>query len=496
MTPAPSKASLHYRNIFTSRTEEELDTIALVKRFMERLVGDEEFRKKLNKNHETPNPVAIEYGIDIDLMQALPLWHNQYAKYRFKPELEKEWPLADAFDRYINQMRQHRTVIREQGDMSKSNSRFHAWRERQIARSASEIPGNYEAITHPIISFELSQGCSVGCWFCGISAGQFQGYYPYTEEHSTLWQEILGSVSELFGEAAHTGFCYWATDPSDNPDYPKFINDYYQITGYLPQTTTAAPLKNVALTREIMALFNQYRCVTNRFSVTTLRQLNLIHQTFTPRELLGVELVTQNKESLNLKAMAGRAIERKKRLQAAGRNDEISKLKGDHATIACVSGFLVSMMKQNIQLVSPCRSCEQWPLGYRIYDERHFDTGEEFRAILQDMIEQFMPESVPDESILSFRKDLNYIAPEDGRTNTFKLKSPYVEHNCNGMPFMARLGELIAGGRLSAKEIIKQLAPSDAQANLVSSALQHFFVKGLLNDDPAYDGIATQRKLA
>ncbi len=72
MNPAPSKATLHYRSIFTSRTEEELDTIALVKRFIERLVGDQDFRKKLKENHQNPNPVVKEYGIDIDLMQALP----------------------------------------------------------------------------------------------------------------------------------------------------------------------------------------------------------------------------------------------------------------------------------------------------------------------------------------------------------------------------------------------------------------------------------------
>jgi len=230
--------------------------------------------------------------------------------------------------------------------------------------------------------------------------------------------------------------------------------------------------------------------------VTTLRQLNLIHQTFTPRELLGVELVAQNKESLSLKAMAGRAIERKKRLQEAGRNDEISKLKGDHATIACVSGFLTSMMKQTVQLVSPTRSCEKWPLGYRIYDEQRFSNGEEFKAILQDMIERFMPESVPSESILSFRKDLTYLPPADGASNFFQLKSPYVEHKCNGMPFMARLGELISTGHYSAAEVANQLVLSGQSLSSINEALQHLYVKGLLNDDPAYNGIATQRQAA
>ena len=150
-------------------------------------------------------------------------------------------------------------------------------------------------ITHPILAFELSAGCTIGCWFCGVSADRFHGNFAYTAENARLWRAILDHCVDLFGTGAQTGFCYWATDPTDNPDYPRFLADYHAATGNLPQTTTAAPLKNLAFTREILRLSDQHRCVINRFSILTLRILDAVHAAFSAEELMGVELVLQNR---------------------------------------------------------------------------------------------------------------------------------------------------------------------------------------------------------
>lgn len=486
MTTPHSKAILYYRNIFTSRSAQELDEISNIKRFMELFNSDEIFRKKLQENHLDPNSIAIEYSLKIDLQQLLPLWHKQYIQYRFKPGQEQEWPLVILFDRYISDMRGYRAIMREQGNMSQSYPRFHAWRERQIERSASEIPGNHEAIPHSIISFELSQGCSIGCWFCGVSAEKFSGYYPYNAENARLWRAIVQIVYALFGEAAHTGFCYWATDPCDNPDYVKFISDYHRMTGYLPQTTTAAPLKNLKLTREILQLSKQHQCVQNRFSVVNLSSLNQIHQTFTAKELLNVELISQNKESLKLKTLAGRASERQKRFFHSGRSDEILKLKTDHSTIACVSGFLVNMMKKTVQLISPTYACEKWPSGYRIYDERHFTDSTTFQTTLIDMIDAYMHESVPDGHLISFRKDLTFKAMEGDDESSFQLSNKRVKHTCRGFSFMRLLGELIATGTYCADRLTAQLLEAGADTEQTKNTLQHLHDKGLLNDEPDY----------
>ncbi|MBY5336896.1 hypothetical protein HFO99_23710 [Rhizobium leguminosarum] len=203
--------------------------------------------------------------------------------------------MAVTWREYMDEMVRHRDILRDQGSMSVTYPRFHAWRERQIRRCDDVLGTSAKSITHPVIAFELSEGCTGGCWFCGLSAGQFKGSYEYSKEHAGLWRGVVGVAREIFGSAANTGFCYCATDPMDNPDYDRFLFDYYQITGTLPQTTTAMPLKDLALTKRVLELFECYRCVTNRFSVLSTDQLNQIHAAFSPEDLMGVELVLQGK---------------------------------------------------------------------------------------------------------------------------------------------------------------------------------------------------------
>jgi len=163
--------------------------------------------------------------------------------------------------------------------------------------------------------------------------------------------------------AARSGFCYWASDPADNPDYPRFIEDYALITGALPQTTTAAPLRDLGFTREVLALQSRYPGVGSRFSILSLKMLDDVHAAFSALELIQVGLVLQNRGALVGRAAAGRALARRERLSAAGRRDDISPVDSDQATIACVSGFLVGMVARTVKLVSPTRACERWPLG-------------------------------------------------------------------------------------------------------------------------------------
>lgn len=145
------------------------------------------------------------------------------------------------WDEYMREMLRYRDLLRNQGEMSMVNPRFHAWRERQIRRCNDELRELAPSITHPIIAFELSEGCTVGCWFCGLSADRFKGYYEYSEEHGELWRGVVGVASEMFGSAARTGFCYWATGPIDNPDYDCFLSDYHQITGCIATNDDGRP---------------------------------------------------------------------------------------------------------------------------------------------------------------------------------------------------------------------------------------------------------------
>ncbi|MBP2236447.1 radical SAM family RiPP maturation amino acid epimerase [Sinorhizobium kostiense] len=461
----------HWRQIFERRTPEQRRTLSHVKRFMERLAGDMKFRTALSENVDAPRAVTERYGIEVDPAEMLPLWRGDYLKYRFTPE-SAPWPLAMMWDDYMRAVLRHRDLLRDQGEMSIISPRFHAWRERQIRRCNDELGGSAPSITHPILAFELSEGCSVGCWFCGLSADRFKGYYDYSKEHAELWRGVVGVASEMFGSAARTGFCYWATEPMDNPHYDHFLFDYYQITGALPQTTTAAPLKDKALTRRVLGLFDLYGTTTNRFSVLSTEHLNQIHMAFSPEELMGVELILQGKEGPTAKAFTGRARGRKKKLGVA-------LPEGSPSTIACVSGFLVNIPKGRIQLVTPVPGSERWPLGYRIVGQCFFRTRDEFREGLQSMIDQHMLESPAPDLPLRFRRDLQYKAGN----RYFDLRSRSREHRVLDDVAPISIGDLIACGNCTASELVMRVTTDGTSVLAVADLLDQLYAAGVIEED-------------
>ena len=82
--------------------------------------------------------------------------------------------------------------------------------------------GLLQVLLHPPFACELSKGCSVGCWFCGVSASKLGGHFEYTPDNGALWKGILNTIREFTGDASGgQGFLYWATDPRYNPDYAR-----------------------------------------------------------------------------------------------------------------------------------------------------------------------------------------------------------------------------------------------------------------------------------
>jgi radical SAM family RiPP maturation amino acid epimerase len=476
MTMTRSVAARHYRRMFDARSREQLRVLAHIKRFMERMLGDAAFRRALGEKGDNARLVAERHGIDVDPAALLPLWHSDYQRHRRTPQCA-QWPLAVLWDEYIAEMLQHRELMRQEGDMADVHPRFDVWRKRQVQRCASELGGLGAWITHPIIAFELSDGCTVGCWFCGVAADRFKGHYAYSDEHAHLWRGMVAVIHDLFGHAVGTGFCYWATDPIDNPDYDRFLFDYYDITGALPQTTTAAPLKDLALTRRVMALFDKYRTITNRFSVLSARQLDAIHATFTAEELLGVELIMQQKDSPTPKVDAGRAHLCRQQLHERGKDDGNAARWAEHSTIACVSGFLVNLMRGRIQLIAPVAVSPRWPLGYRILGERSFATVPEFRAGLDGLIDEHMrPGLAPDQPV-RFRRDLAY---EQG-DGAFSLAGRRVRHTVQDNATSVPIGPIIARGEATASGVLAAVGGGDML--VAADLLDRLFEAGLLEED-------------
>ena len=212
--------------------------------------------------------------------------------------------------------------------------------------------------------------------------------------------------------------------------------------------------------------------------------LDAVHAAFSAEELIGVELVLQNRGSLTPKAVVGRARERAQPT-AAGTLGSVPFADPDHATIACVSGFLVNLVNRSIQLVTPTRCSEHWPLGYRVFGERRFGTAPEFRAAIEELIDAHMPEEIASADVLSFRDDLTYQRRPDG----FELRTRNGQFALTGFAGAGQLGDMIHTGRMRAGEIQDALTRSGADIFVVADAMQQLFDRGLLNEDPKLGGI-------
>ena len=447
---------------------ELLKSISHVKRFVQRLQGDQSFRERLSVD---PYKTVADYNLKVDPEEIRPLWDEQLSLEEIEEssssvllkhcnDLKASFRLNSLFQRLF---------------ASFKDPRIDAWRKRQIARGESQFNQSvHNSIYHLPLAFELSKGCSIGCHFCGISAPRLGDIFLYNSENAKLWNEVLQTMKEILGFAAGAGFCYWATDPFDNPDYEKFCSDYHKILGVFPQTTTAQPLKDVKRTKALIKSSIEKGCLNNRFSILSLKMLNQIHEQFSPEELLLVNFVLQNKESIGIKAHAGRS-----RDQNLKKGQEDSELPAQ-GTIACVSGFLFNMVDRSVKLISPCNANERWPLGYMVFDEGTFTNANDLKLLIERMIDEHMPTTVRPTDIVNFRPNLKY----EGLDNGFKLSSRVKTFKFRLEPFFRDLGDTIHQGGKTAAEIAAIFEARGVKTAYTYHYLNLMFNKGVLDDEP------------
>lgn len=447
---------------------EELTNVSHIKRFFEYYEADPEFR---NSVAITPAQTLAQYHLKIPFTEIRWLWDKEFRNSQqdqgipLPASLEFFFDYQEAFGEWCDRWRYL---------MPDSDPRFNAWRQRQMARADSELSKTINAqIGHSPACFELTKGCSVGCWFCGISAPRFSDIFTYTPANSQLWRDVLEVIKEICGPAAASSFCYWATDPLDNPDYEKFIEDFYGILGEYPQTTTAQPMKDPARVRALLKLSKSKGFAYDRFSILSLKILESVFAEFSPEDLINIWPVMQNKDALVIKALAGRTLEKNKK---AGEADE----QRVQSTIACVTGFLFNMVERSVKLISPCKADDRWPNGYRIYAQGTFETASDLKILLERMITQQMPLGIRENEIVRFRRDLRHENLDDG----FKLLTRYLTLKFRNRPLIKELGLAILKGDKTAAEIATEFEKLGVPIAETYYSLNLMFNRGVLDDEP------------
>jgi hypothetical protein len=122
---------------------------------------------------------------------------------------------------------------------------FERFRLEDILKGFSEE--QLKLIFRNMDSIELTEGCSIGCDFCGVEAKKgVRARMPF---------EDIERLADLFGQelALSQPITYWATDPLDwsdeTRDYEDILRLFVNKLGYKPYVSTAIPKgkENLAL---------------------------------------------------------------------------------------------------------------------------------------------------------------------------------------------------------------------------------------------------------
>lgn len=445
------------------------------KRMLERWVADSHFRDLCRQD---PRGAAAQFHLRANPEELRPLW-NPNGQRICLTALSQDPNQALSLRRYcafLLEKFQFLERMRQEG--APAHPAFRAWRQRQIERCNSELASRKgQFLVHAPFVLELGLGCSVGCWFCAVSAPKLGEQFTYNASNAVLWRDCLAAIQEVVGETAgRWGYCYWGTDPLDNPDYESFLLDFHRVLGAWPQTTTAQAHKHIERARQLLELGKRHGGYLDRFSVVALSHWQRLHDAFTPSELTFVECIAQNKESTEPKAVAGRAFAANRKLAARGQQELVDERLT--STIACVSGFMLNMVTRQVSVITPCNASQSHPDGFYTLGSRSFACGPSLRRALLDLIDECMPLSLGHEHNLSFRHDLDYSPESQG----FRL-TDRGQNRSFGHPAWAQLGQLLSQGQHTAPQIAEVLSERLGLSWEESFyRLNQLFDAGLLNE--------------
>lgn len=371
-----------------------------IKRFMEYWTGDPVFQKRFS---DSPKAAVIEYALVVDADACAILTESN-------PDIKTHHPDISAYQAWTRALVQKRRLMRHEGRTD--NPAFAAWRSRQIMRYYHQAtPVFFDKNVHLPWTIELSEGCSIGCSYCGFNAGPLRHVARFTPENERLFRGILGVMARFFGKGAELCILYNATEPLDNPDYEKYLHAFYQELAVTPQTTTAAWFRDLPRTRRLLEQSRAENGYVNRFSINSVPHFHLVMKWFSARELDDVLLLKMWPEASTPKVLAGR-----------GKQSGIGHIKG---TVGCTTGFRINLCERRISLLSPTNDLERWPNGEMVFAEDRFDSPEQVARFVKKCNSRFFEFSPGDGFVPIFRQNLR-----PGISNGFRLTLNSSQGSC------------------------------------------------------------------
>ncbi len=441
--------------------------VPYIKYFVENYTADPSFREQMRTR---PLETLQERGIPLDAELALEACDILLGHTR-------ELRVPEEQNRYPREYREYqREAMEEYGarvaDDAYADRGICLW-SRQVhkrCRMESRQIRRHGAVYYYPLVFELSDGCSVQCPFCGVDAPRFKGNFSYTPENAGLWREILKASVRYLGRIGGAGACYMATEPFDNPDYEKFVYDFRSITGLVPQTTTAIAEQDPERIRAYMKELgpDAMRRAALRFSVRSLRQLEKIQEVYRLDELKNIELLPSNPESMTKYSLSGRAV------RLCEHMGQESREKFIRYGISCTAGLRVNMVRKTMEFMEPELPSPEYPNGYSIRETLTFADAGEFEAGMKRLFGTWARAELPEDRPLYF----NAVCRIAEKDDVVEFWGDGVGCSLAKDEDFLRAVRLVREAPVTFEELCRTLLAQDRRALLLWQKFQYLYERG------------------